>query len=397
MNKHNNIGLLLSCWLGLSAVASDCWAEEDIVWHGFLSQGLMQASKSNFVNDDGEVSYQLTEAGINLSYQINPSLRLASQVVYLNGGNRYPEGLRLDYLFLDWSVYTGDNWELRLNLGRFKNYHWLYSSTRDIPHTRPSIVLPQSLYYDAFRDFAKGNDGLAALAQGDSRWGNWELNWSYGTTPIEKALTRTLLGEFATGELEQVFDHQASFYFQPKDSYSQFGIAMVSSDFRYKSGNADFFVDGDAGTRRWIASYKYSAEHWDLSMEAVQEQLTYDNILFPGYYLNTYSQGIYLQGRWFASDALTLLGRIDMADMNKDDRSGAWLEQYSEGRIPRYFGYSDSLTLGMTYLLSENFALQAEVHRVKGTGRLSPAVVPNTAINRSEYWNLWAVQLMYWF
>ncbi|MBN7819119.1 TonB-dependent receptor [Bowmanella yangjiangensis] len=396
MNKRKGIGNVVSLWLGLT-LASTVWADNDIAWHGFLSQGMMQASDSNFVNDSGDVSFKLTEVGVNLSYQISPTLRLASQAVYLNGGNRYPEGVRLDYLFLDWNLYSAETWQVNLNLGRFKNYHWLYSSTRDIPHTRPSIILPQSLYYDAFRDFAKGNDGAALLAQGDGTFGSWEFNWSYGDTPIERDLTTTLLGDMAGGRLEQIFDHQMSFYFQPRDSFSQFGVAFVNSDFKYLSSEQDAFVDGRANTRRVIFNYKYSAEFWDLSAEAIHENVIYQNMLFPGYYQELHSQGVYFQGRWFANSDLTFLARLDLFDLNKNDRSGEWLEEQSGGLIPHYFGYSDTLTLGVTYRLADNWSVQAEVHRFKGTGRLSPAVLPDTQINDREYWNLWAVQLMYWF
>ncbi len=41
--------LLATCGLS-DAAAADNWH-----WHGFVSQGLMQASDSNFVNDDGAV------------------------------------------------------------------------------------------------------------------------------------------------------------------------------------------------------------------------------------------------------------------------------------------------------------------------------------------------------
>lgn len=51
--------------------------EDNWRWHGFVSQGLMQARHSNFVTDDGEISTALTELGINGSYQLSPSLRVA--------------------------------------------------------------------------------------------------------------------------------------------------------------------------------------------------------------------------------------------------------------------------------------------------------------------------------
>jgi len=34
---------------------------------------------------------------------------------------------------------------------------------------------------------------------------------------------------------------------------------------------------------------------------------------------------------------------------------------------------------------------------MRGAARLTPIVLPNTQLNNSEHWQMWAVQLMYWF
>ena len=95
----------------------------DLKLHGFVAQGLIQSNESNFVNDDGDISTRLTEVGINASYRIHPKLRVAGQGIYLNGGNRYPEGARIDYLFLDWQLLNIPNWQVDMHIGRYKNYH----------------------------------------------------------------------------------------------------------------------------------------------------------------------------------------------------------------------------------------------------------------------------------
>lgn len=385
--------LLTLCTANIQAGQS---AQAPVV-HGFVAQGIAQARHSNYINDSGELSAALTEAGINLSYQFSPSLRLASQGVYLNGGNRYPEGLRLDYLFLDWSLWRAEHWQLSAHLGRFKNYHWLHSATRDIPHARPSIVLPQSAYFDGFRDIYKGNDGVALVATGELAEFEWDAHWSYGKTPIDRSLTRNLLGEQATGQMEQVFDHQFSLVVRPFGGNSQFGMALVDSDFRYDSAPSDAFYDGHATTQRAMLTYRYQAADWEFSSEALYRRTYYTDLFSPGYARDTRSQGIYFQGRWFATDSLTLLARLDLFDANKDDRSGRKLEAQSGGRIPHYFGYMDEFTLGASYQLANRWQLRAEWHRFKGIARLMPVLIPNTAINDSEYWDLWAVQLIHWF
>jgi len=65
--------------------------------------------------------------------------------------------------------------------------------------------------------------------------------------------------------------------------------------------------------------------------------------------------------------------------------------------VPAYFGYQDDLTLGITYDFKDNLRLTMEHHWVKGTARLAYPVMPDLQHNKSEYWQMWAMQLMYWF
>ena len=141
-----------------SLVARHCLAEDAFSWHGFLSQGISQSIDSDFIHEDDEISFDLTELGINMRYDMNASLAVVGQAVYLNGGNRYERGARIDYLFVDWRLPDMENWTANINLGRFKSPHWLYSATRDVPQTRSTIILPQSIYFDNFRDVALGSD-----------------------------------------------------------------------------------------------------------------------------------------------------------------------------------------------------------------------------------------------
>ena len=153
--------LTIMCYLLPSVTIA---AEQNFQLHGFISQGLIDVDGSNFVNDDESLSAELTELGLNGSYQLNSTLRLTGQIVYLDGGNRYAKGSRVDYALLDWSVYDSSSWQANVYLGRFKNNHWLYSSSRDVPFARPSIILPQSVYFDGFRDIAVGGDGVASVS-----------------------------------------------------------------------------------------------------------------------------------------------------------------------------------------------------------------------------------------
>lgn len=381
--------LLLGCSLQLPA--------DELQWHGFISQGLIQAPETNFVNLDDSISAELTDIGVNMSWALSDKLRLAGQLVYLDGGRRYTKGTRLDYLFLDWTLYSDFDWRLNMFVGRFKNQHWLYSATRDVPFTRNAIVLPQSVYFDSFRDIAVGSDGLALKSTHNTRIGEIELNWSWGATNLSKEQSQILLSTQAQGNADQDYVHQASLFWRPDQSAWQLGVSLLDSDFSYKKAEADLYSDGAMTVQRVMFNGRYAAELWELSGEWVQERLDISDFYVPGFKRNSFSQGWYVQGRYNLMPRTWALLSLDSFDLDKDDRSGVKFSQSTGGMVPAYFGYQDDVTFGLTYDFKDNLRLTMEHHWVKGTARLAYPVMPDVQNNKSEYWQMWALQLMYWF
>ncbi|WP_100657594.1 hypothetical protein [Alteromonas flava] len=372
-------------------------AQENWSINGFVAQGIQQASKTNFVSSDGDLSFALTEIGVNGRYAIDEDLSLNAQAVYLNAGRRYPEGARVDYLFLDWRVVDANNLNLNVHLGRYKNYHWLYSSTRDVPHTRPGNLLPQSVYFDSFRDVALGSDGVAIRASTTNRFGDWEFNWSYGKSPVSRESTVQLLGHNSSGKVSQDHDHQMSVYWRSFSSGLLFGVSWLDADFTYNQGLNDGFVNGKVNVQRVALAAQWQSQYVELTTELVRESSAYNDVLAPNFFSDTSAEGGYVQLNVMPLPKLTGLFRLDLYDQNKEDRNGFALEQATNGAIPNYFAYMDTATVGVRYLLADNIALQAEFNRIKGAGRLTPLLVRTTETTESEYWDLWSLQFMYWF
>lgn len=366
--------------------------------HGFIAQGLIDVNGSNFVNDDGDLSFELTEIGINGSYQLLPDVRLAAQAVYLNGGNRYNEGIRVDYALIDWSIYHNENWQANLYLGRFKNYHWLYSSTRDVPMARPSIILPQSVYFDGTRDMSVGGDGAALTAKyHQDNIGELDFNISSAESSIPDEQTRNIMGRFSNGSLSHDSDLQASIYWRPNYSQWRFGVALTDADFSYHKGKSDMFLNGKLALKRWYANAEYQGENWTFSVELLQENMVVEGLLAPNFKRDATGQGGFVQSQYQLNPKWQLLARYEHYYSNKDDKHGNTLEESTHGAIPKYFGYQNDATLGLSYRLATNLQVQVEQHWIKGTARLTPVVIPDPVVNKNEYWQLFTVQLMYWF
>ncbi len=393
----HKISFILICSISLF-FGSFSAAAKSLNIHGFIAQGIINSKDSDFVNDDKDASFELTEIGINASYEISPRLRAAGQFVYLNGGNRYAEGARLDYLLLDWSAYQSMDWQLNVLLGRFKNYHWLYSSTRDVPHTRPSIILPQSIYFDGFRDIAVGGDGIAVSAKNSNeRWGEIEYLASFGTSSISDKQTEIILSEFAQGDMDHDYDFQASVYWRPLDSQWRFGWAGLDSDFSYDMAGQVAFYDAKITLQRFIVNAMYEAENWEFSTEIFQERFVLDGFYTENYHQDNMGQGAFFQTRYQLNERINLMARVERFYANKDDRDGDMLSASTGGTVPNYFAYQHDTVIGMTVDLAPNAQVQFEYHWFEGTARLTPVVVPNVVINDSKHWQTWAVQFMYWF
>jgi hypothetical protein len=104
-----------------------------------------------------------------------------------------------------------------------------------------------------------------------------------------------------------------------------------------------------------------------------------------------------VQGRYLLNPKHSVIARIDLYDMNENDRSGKRIPLQTQGVVPEYFTYMDQATLGWQWHIAEQWQLQTDVHLIKGTGRLTPILFPDPVLNPNKYWTMWSMQLMYWF
>ena len=378
--------------------------------HGFISQGLIKNIDTNFVNEHQHYSFDLTEVGVNGAYQLSSNVRVTGQLVYLNGGNRYEEGLRLDYLLFNWNFYNSESWQHHFYFGRIKNYHWLYSSTRDVPMTRPSIILPQSIYFDGMRDMSVGGDGIAfSTKYSNERLGEFDFNISSAVSSLSLSETQVIIGDTSTGDVDYERDLQASLYWQPSSSSWRYGFAMTDADFNYTSGVGDTFTDGRILLDRFYLNAEYFSENWIFSTELLQERMRQYGVYLPLFERDVIGRGGFVQLQFKPNKQWQVLTRYERFFADRDDKSGQGLEldsarlitvlpyQLNYDKIPHYYAYQHDFTLGLDYQLSHQLKLQIEHHWIQGTARLTPLFSPDPVSNNREHWQVSAVQLTYWF
>lgn len=124
---------------------------------GYVSETAMQTSE--FVYEAGSPDGGLlTEAGINMSYDINTPVSLLVGFNYKN--TRSEDKVILEYGFADAQVYKSLDSTAGLRFGRVKVAAGFYNEARSNPRARPTIMLPQPVYFGVFSDIADIADGM---------------------------------------------------------------------------------------------------------------------------------------------------------------------------------------------------------------------------------------------
>ena len=118
--------------------------------------------------------------GLGRSSQPRSDLQFSLQAVSRWAGEADEGDPRIDYGLVDYSfVSDADNlWGIRL--GRTINPIGLYNDTRDVAFTRPSIFLPQSIYFDSARNLFISADGVQTYGERRTAIGDFFLQLSAG-------------------------------------------------------------------------------------------------------------------------------------------------------------------------------------------------------------------------
>ena len=130
-----------------------------------------------FGHSEGDGSLDFIEAGINASWTPLPRLQLAVQGLFRRAGAGHESDFELDFGLMDYALLSTEDKQLGFRLGRIKNPLGLYNDTRDVAFTRPSILLPESIYLDISREAFVSADGAHVYGELRSRWGDFSLQF----------------------------------------------------------------------------------------------------------------------------------------------------------------------------------------------------------------------------
>ena len=364
--------------------------------HGFASQAVISTDHNNFFGaTENKASLGFTELGANISWRLNPSLLLSAQAVSRRAGETDNGSPRLDYATLDYTIHASEDARFGIYLGKIKNPYGLYNETRDVAFTRPSILLPQSIYLDRIRNFALSAPGLAVY--GDQTLAIGNLNYQFGVIrpdATDKETESVFLSYDRPGQIKGKTSYIGRVLFEQDNDRLKLGLTGISIRTHYQPGVSDALREGNISLDSWVLSVQYNAENWVFTSEYAQNRAN-ENVFgafFPS--RPTIGSSYYVQGTFRLAPKWSALARYDVTYRDKHDKDGLIFRAVTGG--PAYSRFAKDMTAGLSYQLNNNWLLRGEFHRVDGTAWLPYSDNSHPAAT-SRHWNMWLFQAAYRF
>ena len=362
--------------------------------HGFLSQGFVKTSANRFFGPSEGGSWDLREIGVNASWQARPDLLFSGQLLSRTAGEMYGGGVQLDYGLVDYAPLMDADGRVGIRLGRIKNPIGLYNDTRDVPFTRPSIFLPQSIYFDKVRNSELLVDGGALYGDWLTRGGVLSFQVNVGNLLMDENMEYAFLGFDGPGELKNDgLWWIGRLGFEALDGRLRLFVSQASGAMDYRQAAADFLQQGKIRLDFRVFSLQYLDERWGFTAEYLREPVDWRGFGPAVVDRASVADGWYLQGTWRPLDDWELLLRYDVSHLDKNDPNGD--RQSGLLGLPNYVFFAKDLTLGLTWDLDSRIRLRAEYHRVEGASWLSPRENVPQSITRD--WDLFALQASFRF
>lgn len=395
-NNHKALCLfgLFMVWTAFSHAAhSDKW-DNAFQIHGFLTQGYVNTTANSFFGDSEDGSFEFREIGVNTSYRYNPQLMVSAQLLSRTAGDMYDGSLNLDYGQIDFTPYSTEQGRFGTIIGRFKNPAGFFNDTRDVASTRPSIFVPQVIYWDRLRNMLLSNDGGMLYGDLHKDLHSFYLHLFAGKTPIDENAEKTYLPAQFEPNLDQQGLTKGGRLLYEWDG-GIFRLALSGGSISLDGEMAGGFLSGTVDVDYWIVSAQYNSGPWSLTLEYMNEPISYQGFNGVMDAANTTVDGYYLQGDYRLSADWGLLARYEEAHYDKNDRDGT----ESSAKIPNtlpHNHFTNMWTLGVLWEPTDKLMLRAEFSRVDGTIFLSNMENPNL-LETERYWNMLALLISYSF
>ncbi|MBX3639675.1 MAG: hypothetical protein KF888_04050 [Nitrosomonas sp.] len=374
---------------------------DNLKFQGFASQAFIATSDNNvFGKTDHGGGFGFTEVGLNALFRPLPRLQLSAQMLSRRAGEGGNGGEpRLDFGFVDYLLFSHETHQFGIRVGRLKNPFGFYNDTRDVAFTRPSILLPQSIYFDRTRNLGMSSDSVQLYGEtSHPTIGNFSVQFG-----VMRSLVKDKETEFAIfrapqkGELSPETSFIGRGIYETHDARFRFAISGIWLNTHYNPGPGDSLTRGSFSFSPLFLSAQYNAEKWSLTAEYALRRLDFANFGAPALDKladNTTGESFYVQGVYRFHPKWEALLRYDVYFADRNDRSGKKFEKNSG--LKAHSRYARDLTVGLRWNITPQIMARFEYHHINGTGWISKLDNLDDSLTVKE-WDLFAAQLSFRF
>ncbi|WP_317931504.1 hypothetical protein [Halioxenophilus sp. WMMB6] len=417
MNKRqlSSFSLLLMLCLLLANVA-----RAGAQYGGYFSQGLVYSPDNPFYDNSTGTSLDYRELGLTGGWQVNTDLRFAGQFLSRKVGDLDDGSPQIDFLLMDYSFLSLDDVSAGIRVGRVKTPYGIYNRTRDVPHARPGVFVPQSVYFETFRDALLSADGGNLYLNLRCCWGDLGIDLIAGTAHIDNNVVEyQAYQQNINGRFEEVDISGFKIAYSPAvlsnlnigfslldvstelDNAARISTAELQAGVSDLLDNPQNFVHYITATRiepmLKLFSLQYNWRNWVFTSEYLEVAIKMSDLevlYFPLEAVSANLQGYYAQTEWMPSDKLSLYARYEHLVYDTGDRDGeAFAVQTGGNPVTQY---NEAVTVGARWYFNPDFSLTGEWSWNQGAAFINgPDNIDYQALQ--EDWDFLVLQLSYHF
>ncbi len=375
---------------------------EELEIHGFASTGYMQSDANNFLVPSEDGSFEFNEAGLNIATALTNDIRAGIQLFSRDQGSIGNNDIKLDWAFLNyqWKEEAG------VRLGKMKLPYGLYNDTRDYDMLRTSILLPQSVYNEDFRETLASYQGIglngnvalsvAGRLNYDAFTGTFGVESDGGIAKLlstsAEAYKSTTVRYLAGGRIRWYFPLQGlmlgSTYYQSDATYkTESRSAPIETTLEPEYQTFVFSGEYNLGDITVAAEYLRVKSDTVLKIDMTALELPNpEPIELTNENESYYALIAYRFTDWFEGGAYYSIHYADT-----DDRDGR--NQIERGQ-PDHSAWQKDRAASLRFDFTDSWLLKLEVHVMNGTAFCAQADNPD---GTDQHWTLFAAKTTFNF
>ncbi|UCH96534.1 MAG: hypothetical protein JSV88_06710 [Candidatus Aminicenantes bacterium] len=383
---------------------------ERIQLNGFISQGYLYSTHNDFIPQASEHgSYEFSELGLTFSVDVSKKLRLGIQLLARDFGHIGNHQVILDWGFADYRFSNA----FGIRVGKIKTPLGFYNEVRDTDPLFPMVILPQSVYDEAYRPVFIAYNGIGFYGKLNIGVGSLSYHlFTGGVNHPDDAPYLTQIKDLVNRGLAPT---GMSISPVQMDTQSFLGVRVIwntpitglrlGGSFDYLTGTFNSRLTIPMSSPETVYGSLKVKEFFILSGEwaignftITTEYMEFPPILHLGLFgeemllTDDTQQGWYIMGSYVFGDKLILYAYYDRYIDVKGDPEG---NSAVESGLERIFGWQKDLVMGARFDINFNWTLKAEWHFIDGVAK-SAVFFPDAA-HPVQKWNMLALKMSYNF